>query len=205
MPPLAGAQLEGRRPRRRRELRRDPRALISAAIPSSSSPCSPSSSASAARTGSQAGPLASPVPSPDLGSGARPPELVIARADGVEVHIPVDPQRVTAIAFHAINDPSGVAMAASGGAAHPPVRAATARARHGRPSTWARRRARRSTPPVNGVIASVSDYTVSGRIEGYEVTITPSVAATGLVLRMTHLDAPAAGERPTWARRCGPA
>ena len=63
---------------------------------------------------SQAGPLASPVPSPDLGSGARPPDVVIARADGVEVHIPVDPQRVTATAFHAINDPSGVAMEASG-------------------------------------------------------------------------------------------
>ena len=29
---------------------------------------------------SQAGPLASPVPSPDLGSGSRPPDVVIARA-----------------------------------------------------------------------------------------------------------------------------
>jgi len=41
---------------------------------------------------------------------------------------------------------------------------------------------------VDGVIASVSDYTLFGKVEGYEVTITPSVAASGLVLRVTHLD-----------------
>ena len=38
------------------------------------------------------------------------------------------------------------------------------------------------------MIASVSDYTLFGKVEGYEVTITPSVAASGLVLRVTHLD-----------------
>ena len=51
--------------------------------------------------------------------------------------------------------------------------------------------------PVDGVIASVSDYVISGRIEGYEVAIAPSVAASGLVLRLTHLDEPANAERPS--------
>ena len=47
------------------------------------------------------------------------------------------------------------------------------------------------------MIVSVSDYVISGRIEGYEVVIAPSVAASGLVLRLTHLDEPVNAERPS--------
>ncbi len=146
---------------------------------------------------SDAGPLASPVPSPELGSGARPPELVIARAEGVEIHLPVDPERVTAIAFHPIDEPSGVALAASGTVT---IHQSDPRGRVGPTTAGLDVGAPAGTTvyaPVDGTIASVSDYMVSGRIEGYEITINPAIAASGLVLRVTHLGDPAAGERPS--------
>jgi hypothetical protein len=51
--------------------------------------------------------------------------------------------------------------------------------------------------PVAGHVASVSDYLVLGRIEGYELTIAPAAAPGGLALRLTHLDEPPTGERPS--------
>lgn len=200
MPPLTREQLAVRRAaRRRRPLRRDPRALVSAAIPvvvvavlAIVLGVMGNDAASEA-----VGPLASPVPSPELGSGARPPELVIARAEGVDVHMPVDPQRVTAAAFHAIDDPSGVALESSGAMT---IHQADRRGRVGPETAGLDVGAPAGTTvfsPVDGIIASVSDYMVSGRIEGYEITITPAVAASGLVLRVTHLDDPGTGERPS--------
>jgi len=185
--------------RRRRHLRRDPRALVSAAIPVVIvTLLAIVLGVMGNNAGTEAtGPLASPIPSPDLGSGARPPELIIARAEGVEVHLPVDPERVTAAAFHPIDDPSGVAMESAGavtihqGDRRGRVGAETAGLDVGAPAGTA------VYAPVDGVIASVTDYMVSGRIEGYEVTITPSVAASGLVLRITHLGDPDTGERPS--------
>ena len=184
--------------RRRPALRRDRRALISAAIPVIVvAVLALVLGAMGGGASEAAGPLASPVPSPDLGSGARPPELVIAAAEGVRVHIPVDPERVTAMAFHPIDDSSGVELKATGtvrihqapreGRAGP----ATAGLDVGAPvgtTVYA---------PVDGVIASVSDYMVFGKVEGYEITITPAVAASGLVLRVTHLDEPPDGVRPS--------
>ena len=143
------------------------------------------------------GPLASPVPSSDLGTGARPPELVIARAEGVDIHLPVDPERVTAIAFHSIDDPSGVALESSGSVS---VHQADRRGRVGPETAGLDVGAPAGTTvysPVDGVIASVSDYMLSGRIEGYEITITPAIAASGLVLRITHLGDRDNGERPS--------
>lgn len=147
-----------------------------------------------------AGPLASPVPSPDLGSGARPPERTIARGEGVEVHLPVDPQRVTALAFHAIDDPSGVALDASGSIT---IHQSDRRDRVGPDTAGLDVGAPAGTAvysPVDGVIASVSDYMVSGKIEGYEVTITPDVASSGLVVRVGHLADRSTGARPSVGR-----
>ena len=147
--------------------------------------------------GTDAGPLASPVASPALGTGARPPELVIARAQDVQVHIPVDPDRVTAAAFHAIDDPSGIAMESSGALR---IHQAPRQDRVGPDTAGLSVGAPAGTTvyaPVDGVVASVTNYTVFGKIEGYEVTITPAVAASGLVLRMTHITDPAGGERPS--------
>jgi murein DD-endopeptidase MepM/ murein hydrolase activator NlpD len=198
MPPLTREQVAVRRSGRRRPaLRRDRRALISAAIPVVAVAVLALVLGVMGGGASEAnGPLASPVPSPELGSGARPPELVIARAEGVQVHIPVDPERVTAMAFHPIDDASGVELAATGavrihqaprdGRAGP----ATAGLDVGAPAGTT------VYAPVDGVIASVSDYTVFGKVEGYEITITPSIAASGLVLRVTHLDEPPDGVRP---------
>ena len=190
MPPLSREQLADRRSTRRRTtLRRDRRALVSAAIPVVI--VAVLAIVLGVMGGDQsdsAGPLASPVPSPELGSGARPPELVIARAEGVQVHIPVDPERVTAMAFHPIDDASGVEMEATGGVR---IHQAPREGRAGPATAGLDVGAPAGTTvysPVDGVIASVSDYTLFGKVEGYEVTITPSVAASGLVLRVTHLD-----------------
>jgi hypothetical protein len=199
MPPLTRQQLAARRTtRRRRELRRDRRALVSAAIPVVivAVLALVLGLAGGGATTEASGPLASPVPPPELGSGARPPEIVIARADAVEIHVPVDPERVTAAAFHPVNDPSGVELERSGPLdIHQMGRAdrtgpETAGLDVGAPAGTA------VYAPVDGAIASVSDYLVSGKIEGYEVTITPSSAASGLLLRLTHLEEPASGERP---------
>lgn len=199
MPPLTREQLAVRRSaRRRRPLRRDPRALVSAAIPVLIvAMLAIVLGVMGSNATESAGPLASPVPSPDLGSGARPPELIIARAEGVEVHLPVDPERVTAVAFHAIDDPSGIAMDSSGAVT---IHQAERNGRTGPETAGLDVGAPAGTTvyaPVDGIIASVSDYMVSGRIEGYEITITPSIAASGLVLRVTHLGDLDTGERPS--------
>jgi hypothetical protein len=200
MPTLTRQQPAARRTtRRRRELRRDRRAIVSAAIPVVivAVLAVVLGLSGGGATTEASGPLASPVPAPELGTGARPPEIVIARADAVEIHVPVDPERVTAAAFHPVNDPSGVELqrsgpldihqAGRGGRAGPE----TAGLDVGAPAGTA------VYAPVDGTIASVSDYLVSGKIEGYEVTIMPSAASSGLLLRLTHLEEPASGERPS--------
>lgn len=145
-----------------------------------------------------AGPLAAPVPPPAQAvAGGRPPELVIARSEGVDIHLPVDPGLVTAAMFHPVNDAAGVALDETGGL---DVRQADRGDRVGPETAGLDVGAPAGTTvyaPVDGVIASVSDYVVSGRIEGYEIVVTPSVAASGLVLRLTHLDEPADAVRPS--------
>jgi murein DD-endopeptidase MepM/ murein hydrolase activator NlpD len=190
----------GRAARNRRGLRRDRRAIISAAIPVAAvAILALILSFGGGGTASEAsGPLATPVPPPaQSGTGSRPPEVVIARGEGIEVHLPVDPARVTAAMFHPVNDPSGVALDATSALE---VHQADRGDRTGPETAGLDVGAPAGTTvysPVDGVIASVSDYVVSGRIEGYEVVITPSVAASGLVLRLTHLDEPADAERPS--------
>ncbi|HET6692381.1 MAG TPA: hypothetical protein VFG74_16125 [Miltoncostaeaceae bacterium] len=199
MCPLPREQLSARRSARRRTtLRRDRRAIVSAAIPVVI--VAVLALVLGVMGGDQSdttGPLASPVPSPELGSGARPPELVIAAAEGVRVHIPVDPERVTAMAFHPIDDASGVEMEATGGVR---IHQAPREGRAGPATAGLDVGAPAGTTvysPVDGVIAGVGDYALFGKVEGYEVTITPSVAASGLLLRVTHLDELPDGVRPS--------
>jgi murein DD-endopeptidase MepM/ murein hydrolase activator NlpD len=190
----------GRVARRRRGLRRDRRALISAAIPLVAvAILALILSLGGGGTASEAaGPLAAPVPPPtESGPGARPPELVIARGEGVEVHLPVDDELVTAAMFHPVNDPAGVALEEAGAL---DIRQADRGDRVGPETAGLDVGVPAGTAvysPVDGVIASVSDYVISGRIEGYEIVVTPSVAASGLVLRLTHLDEPVNAERPS--------
>jgi murein DD-endopeptidase MepM/ murein hydrolase activator NlpD len=184
----------------RRGLRRDRRAIIAAAIPVVAVAILALilSLGGGDASSEAAGPLATPVPPPaESGAGGRPPEVVIARGEGVEVHLPVDAKRVTAAMFHPVNDPSGVALQATGSL---DIHQADRGDRSGPETAGLDVGAPAGTAvysPVDGVIASVSDYVISGRIEGYEVAIAPSVAASGLVLRMAHLDEPADAERPS--------
>jgi murein DD-endopeptidase MepM/ murein hydrolase activator NlpD len=184
----------------RRGLRRDRRAIIAAAIPVAAvAILALILSLGGGDTASEAaGPLATPVPPPaESGSGAKPPEVVIARGEGVDVQMPVDSRRVTAAMFHPVNDPAGVALQATGSLE---VHQADRGDRSGPETAGLDVGAPAGTAvysPVDGVIASVSDYVISGRIEGYEVVIAPSVAASGLVLRLTHLDEPVNAERPS--------
>lgn len=199
MPPLTREQLDARRiSRQRRAVRRDPRAIVSAAIPVIVvAVLALVLGIMGGRDPDAADPLASPVPPPELGTGSRPPDLVIARAEGVQVHIPVDPDRVTAAAFHPIDDPAGVGMESSGALR---IHQAPRRDRVGPETAGLSVGAPAGTTvyaPVDGTIASVTNYTVLGKIEGYEITITPAVAASGLVLRMTHISERSEGARPS--------
>jgi len=142
-----------------------------------------------------AGP-SSPVPEPAPGGGDRPPEMVIATVDNVEVDLPVDPERATAVVYHPLNNPSAVAFEPAGDVEH---NAAPREGRDGPETAGLDVGAPAGTivyAPVDGVVASVSDYTVSGSTQGYEVVIEPS-SGSGAVLRMTHLEAGGASERPT--------
>ena len=126
---------------------------------------------------------------------------MIARGEGIDVHLPVDPERVTAAMFHPVNDAAAIGLESAGSL---DVRQADRGDRTGPETAGLDVGAPAGTTvysPVDGEIASVSDYVISGRIEGYEIIVTPSVAASGLVLRLTHLDEPTGAERPASARR----
>ena len=85
----------GRAVRARRGLRRDRRAIILAAIPLAAVIILALILSLGGGDGASnaAGPLATPVAPPsESGSGARPPEIVIARGEGVEIHLPVQPR-----------------------------------------------------------------------------------------------------------------
>jgi hypothetical protein len=190
----------GRAARSRRGLRRDRRAIISAAIPLAAVAILALVLSLGRDGGSSeaAGPLATPVaPPPESAAGAPPPQVVIARGEGVEVHLPINPDRVTAAMFHPVNDSAGVALEATGSLE---IHEADRGDRTGPETAGLDVGAPAGTTvysPVDGVIAGVGDYVVSGRIEGYEVVLAPSVAASGLVLRLTHLDEPVNAPRPS--------
>lgn len=139
-------------------------------------------------------PLAAPLSSTPV-SSAQPPDLTIARGEGVSVNLPVDPAAVTAAAFHPIGDPTAVALESTGairiqqgdrnGRAGPETAGLDIGAPAGT-SVYA---------PVDGVVVSVADYKINGRIEGFEISIAPDVASRGVVVRMTHLDDPERGGR----------
>jgi murein DD-endopeptidase MepM/ murein hydrolase activator NlpD len=190
----------GRAARSRRGLRRDRRAIILAAIPLAAVAILALVLSLGRDDGSSeaAGPLATPVaPPPESAAGAPPPQVVIARGEGVDVHLPINPDRVTAAMFHPVNDSAGVALEATGSLE---IHEADRGDRTGPETAGLDVGAPAGTTvysPVDGVIAGVGDYVVSGRIEGYEVVLAPSVAASGLVLRLTHLDEPVNAPRPS--------
>lgn len=197
MPPRTREQLAYRRAtQRRRRVRRDRRALISAAIPVLVVALLALILGLSGRSASDDSPLASPVAPEVLRNGGRPPEVVMARAEGVDLHLPVAPRRITAAAFHPTSDPMAIAMAPTSVLdAHQAPRDGrtgpeTAGLDVGAPAGTV------VYSPVDGVIASVSQYEVSGQILGSEITIAPEGATSGMLVRMNHLDPPLSGVPP---------
>jgi murein DD-endopeptidase MepM/ murein hydrolase activator NlpD len=125
----------------------------------------------------------------------RPPErLVIARLPGLDLRLPVDRGQVTAIAFRAVDDPNALALAPGDGIDH---RVAPSDGRAGADTSGVDVGAPATAPvyaPVDGMITAVTPYLVSGRQEGYQVAIAPTVAA-GMVVTLNHLEA-VTGRRP---------
>ncbi len=147
------------------------------------------------RGSSDAASPSSPVPSPRLGSGQRPPELVIATVEGADVHLPVDPERVSAIVYHPVNDPSAIEIEPGDGIGHD---IADRRGRSGSETVGLDVGAPAGTvvyAPVDGTVVGVTDYVVDGSAQGCEVVIEPS-SSTGAVMLLNHLEAAPGMERP---------
>lgn len=199
MPPRTHQQLAHRRTRRRaQQRRRNRRVALSVLV-------------AAAGTGLLMGVLwlgaggsAEPtvrasVPAPSLGPGARPPDISIARAGQVELRLPVDPGRLTAIAFHPLENPRAVDLEPTG-----PLR--THDAPRGGRTGPERAGVDVGAPagtmvysPVDGIVGAVSDYVVRGRVIGMQIGIEP-LAADGVLVLVTHVErhpgvaAPSVGE-----------
>ncbi len=139
--------------------------------------------------------LASPVASPALGGGQQPPELVIAESEGVEIHLPVDPDKVTAILYHPVNSAAGIPIEPADDVDHEQadragrIGPATAGLDVGAPAGTT------VFAPVDGAVVGVTDYVVAGSRQGFEVIIEPG-SATGSVLRVNHLEASDGVVRP---------
>jgi hypothetical protein len=138
-------------------------------------------------------PVADPVP-PGTIETERPAAVVIARADATELLLPIAQDRVTAIVFRAVDNPEARELAPGEGFSFEMAEIAGA---SGPETAGVDVGAPAGTPvyaPIDGRIASVSDYLVAGRVEGFELLIEPSRGAS-LAVRVTQLD-PFDGERP---------
>lgn len=140
-----------------------------------------------ARSTDSAQPLAAPISTSPVSAG-KPPEVVIARGEGVSIKLPVDPAVITAAAFRPIGDPGSVPMESSGALN---IRQVDRGDLLGPATSGLDIGAPAGTPvyaAVDGIVVSIGDYKVAGRIEGFEIAIAPDAAAQGVIVRMTHLD-----------------
>lgn len=195
MPAHTREQLAARRhARRRHHTFRRRRALASAGLPALIAGLV---ALALGLAGGDATSDASGIEGPVLTGGVAgaPPALVMARAEGVDVSLPVSPAGLTAAGYHPLDDPAAVPLEPTGSVEHGEL------PRAGRPGPQTAGLdvgAAAGTPvyaPVDGVVASVSDYVVQGRVEGYEVRIAVA-AAGGLAVRMNHLEAHPGVEPP---------
>lgn len=134
-----------------------------------------------------AGAVASPVAASALDLGARPPDRVIARAGLVELHLPVDRQRVALTLFRSVDNPDAVALRPDSTWKH------TTAGRNGRAGPETAGLDIAAPPgtivysPVNGTIVSVSDYVVAGVLAGYQVDISPE-SQSDVLVRVRHIE-----------------
>jgi hypothetical protein len=206
MPPLTREQLAVRRSTRRRDDRlRHRRLAVSVTLPLLGLALlavviglivgGSSSSASSDAPGTVAPPVLN-ASAPASGSAGTKADVVLARADGVDLHLPIDRSMITAIAFRAVDDPGAVAMTPSSGGVS--YRVASNDSQSGPDTGSVDVGAPAGTPvfsPVDGTVASVSPYLVAGRQQGYQVGIAPSAAAD-VQVELTHLESPAGSSPP---------
>lgn len=122
-----------------------------------------------------------------LGPGARPPDVPIARAGQVELRLPVDAERLTAIAFHPVDDPRVIEMVPTGPL---PTHDSPRNGRGGPARAVVDIGAPAGTlvyAPVDGIVTAVSDYVVRGQVIGRQYGIEP-LTATGIVVMVTHVE-----------------
>ena len=131
--------------------------------------------------------VASPVVASALDLGTRPPDRVIARVGAVEVHLPIDRQRVALTLFRSVDDADAVGFTPDGTWKHT---VATGGGKAG-PSTAGLDIAAPPEAivyaPVNGTITGVTDYVVKGKQAGYQVDISPE-NRSDIVVRVRHIE-----------------
>lgn len=126
-------------------------------------------------------------PVPALGPGARPPDVPIAAAGQVQLRLPVDPGRVTAVAFHPVDDPAVLNLRPTG-----PLRwhEIPPDSRRGAPRGGVDVGAAAGTvvySPVDGIVLAVVPFYIRGRQVGYQYVIRPS-NALGVAVMVTHVE-----------------
>ncbi len=132
------------------------------------------------------GAVASPVTASALDLGVRPPDRIIARAGLVDIHLPIDRQRIAFTLFRSVDDANAVGFKPDATWKH------TIAPRDGRagPDTAGLDIAAPAGAivyaPVDGTITSVVDYEVAGVMAGYQVDITPD-AQSDVVVRVRHI------------------
>ncbi|MFN8108928.1 MAG: hypothetical protein U0Y82_03660 [Thermoleophilia bacterium] len=126
------------------------------------------------------------TPSIVVGPGARPKDILLARAGTVEVKLPVDQARITAIAFRPSENTTAVELTPAG-----PLRYHTA-PQNGRPGPE-RAAVDVGAPagtlvfaPVDGTVTSVTDWVLRGHVEGVQISIEPQ-DATDITVVVDHV------------------
>lgn len=137
--------------------------------------------------GVDAGAVASPVTASALDLGVRPPDRVIATAGLVDVHLPIDRQRIAFTLFRSVDDPDAVALKPDATWKH------SIAPRDGRvgPETAGLDIAAPAGAivyaPVDGTITSVVPYVVAGVNAGYQIDITPDTQSD-VIVRVRHIE-----------------
>ncbi len=131
--------------------------------------------------------VASPVAASALDLGARPPDRIIARAGLVEFHLPVDRQKVALTLFRSVDNPDAVGLQPDPTWKHT---TAPPDGRSGPETAGLDIAAPPGTivyAPVDGTIASISDYVVAGTKAGYQIDISPE-AQSDVIVRVRHIE-----------------
>lgn len=131
--------------------------------------------------------------SPFAGSG--PANIVVARAAGIDLRLPVASDRLTAVVLGNSDNPT--ARRLDPGEGVDVIRVGSASNAAGPPSSAMSIGAPAGTPvyaPIDGVVASVSPNLVAGQELGFQITLQPS-SQSSAAIRVTNLTAPG-GARP---------